>query len=240
MKIDQKIFDALRAMPVFKPEMRQANRDGRKSQTRRVMMPQPIATTGFWKGLHWANDGHFRKGAVEHCPYGKAEDFCYMREPMVRIGAYAWYKDDGRPVISKVTGEMLKWRWKKDVLTSIFMPKEAARFIYQYESIGVELVQGISEADALAEGIVKNKDGFYEVALPEEHAAKSVSCNTAQGAYQVLFDAINEKRGFGWNENPWVWVLGYKPIKLFSPGTVGNDKAGLKHDFVIFDDFLGA
>jgi len=30
-------------------------------------------------------------------------------------------------------------------------------------------------------------------------------------SFQVLFDHINLKRGFGWDVNPWVWVLGYAP-----------------------------
>lgn len=177
-------------------------------------MPQPISTTGFWKGLHWANEDHFRKGAVEHCPYGKAEDYCYMREPMVRNGAYAWYKDDNQPVISVVTGEMLKWRWKKDLLTSIFMPKEAARFVYQYESIWVERVKDITEENACAEGVINDIDGYFKIDLPEDHAAKLVSSNSARGTYQVLFDHINLKRGFGWDSNPWVWVLGYEPAEV--------------------------
>ncbi len=190
--IAQSIFDVMRPMPPFRPELREANREGVKSQTRRVMDPQPISTTGFWKGLHWANEDHFRKGAIELCKYGQAGDYCYMREPLIRIGAYAFYKDDQKPVVSLITGEVVTWRWKNDVLTSIFMPKEAARSIYRYESIRVERVQEITEEDALDEGV------------------------TSPGAklhFRILWENINASRGFGWDVNPWVWVLGYKPVE---------------------------
>lgn len=193
--------DAMRALPVFKPEMRKANRDGLKSITRRVMDPQPISTTGFWKGLHWANESHFRKGAVELCNYGKVGDVVYMREPLVQVGAYAFYKDDSQPVISLVTGEMVKWRWKVKTLSGMFMPGEAARFIYRYESIRVERVQEISNVDAIAEGV--DMSGIFTSTGPQTYA---------QFQYQQLWNSINEERGFGWDVNPWVWVLEYKAV----------------------------
>ncbi len=32
-------------------------------------------------------------------------------------------------------------------------------------------------------------------------------------SFQTLWDSINAKRGYGWNENNWVWVIGFKEIK---------------------------
>lgn len=208
--IDQNIFEVMRPMPPFRPELRQANREGRKSKTRRVMDPQPTLTTGFWKDLHWANEGHFRKGAIEHCKYGKAGDYCYMREPLVRIGAYAFYKDDHQPVVSLVTGEMITWRWKNDILTSIFMPKEAVRSIYKYESVRVERVQEILRDDAKAEGV----SGIWANPPANEKHYSRVLLNPYVANFSVLWDEINGARGFCWDVNPWVWVLGYKPVEV--------------------------
>lgn len=231
MAVFQKLFDMMRAMPVFKPEMRAANREGRKGQTRRVINPQPDNRPADYMRFypnstaknrkHYGTEEHMRRGLpLDFCPYGKAGDICYMREPLYHgFGGVAYYRDDMTMVRHGLTGEPITWRWKKDILTSIFMPKEAARFLYRYEFIRVERVQEISEEDAMWEGLVSPG---------------------AKLNYQKLFDKINAKRGFGWNENPWVWVLGYKPVKIFSPGTVGNDIAGLKPNLVIFDDFLGA
>lgn len=218
--IIQAVFDEMRPMPVFKPEMRKANRDGVKSQTRRVIdlrELRQVTTEGvlndsfFYRNKKGTWQNISRNDLLKKCPYGKVGDYCYMREPMLRIGAYAWYKDDGQPVISSVTGERLKWRWKKDVLTSIFMPKEAARSIYQYTSIRVERVQDISEEDAIAEGLASwkrtpdDEKTYYGIDRPD------VWETDPRLTYKRLFNLINEKRGFGWDVNPWVWVLEYAP-----------------------------
>jgi hypothetical protein len=229
--ISQAIYDAMRPMPVFKPEMRKANRDGRKSQTRRVINPQ----------IDWQEDifQRRRSGTIDQftysefmdtCPYGKSGDCCYMREPLYHgFGGIAYYRDDLTMVRHALTGEPITWRWKKDVLTSIVMPKEAARSIYQYKEIRVERVQEISRDDARAEGV----SGVWKNPPEKEEHYLRVLLNPYVANYSVLWDEINSERGYPWDANPWVWVLGYKPIKI------GNDIAGLRHNLVIFDDFLG-
>ena len=32
-------------------------------------------------------------------------------------------------------------------------------------------------------------------------------------AFRVLWDSINAKRGFGWDVNPWVWVIEFKKVE---------------------------
>jgi hypothetical protein len=36
---------------------------------------------------------------------------------------------------------------------------------------------------------------------------------TAKEAYSELWEMINAKRGFGWDANPWVWVIEFKRIE---------------------------
>lgn len=212
MRIKLDVFEVMRPMPVFKPEMRNANRDGVKGQTRRVMV-LPRWSTGNWSDFELDEDGtplivDGTTGCLSeiHCPYGSVEDYCYMREPMhAGFGSHAYYKDDVSIVRHALTGEMIEWRWKKDVLTSIFMPKEAARSIYQYTSIRVERVQDISEEDAIAEG-VQLHGGF----LAKDTV---LSGNLAIDKYAQLWNEINLARGFGWDANPWVWVLGYVEVR---------------------------
>lgn len=196
--IPNNLFEMMRAMPVFKPEMRKANRDGLKSKTRRVV----TLKNEYGLPLHYSR-------IVDHpCPYGRAGDYCYMREPLYHgFGGVAYYRDDLTIVRHALTGEPITWRWKKDVLTSIFMPKEAARFVYRYESIRVERVQEMPYPyhDVFSEGLrpvwhgeTTGKTGAYEKWLLEQ--------------YKELWNEINEKRGYGWDVNPWVWVLEYKPV----------------------------
>lgn len=35
---------------------------------------------------------------------------------------------------------------------------------------------------------------------------------TAREAFEVLWDSINKKRGYGWDANPWVWVIEFRRI----------------------------
>lgn len=213
--ISNVIYEIMRPMPVFKPELRQANRDGLKSQTRRVIEPQP--KFGLRQGkldTHWYDTDYeciAHLGKYIKCPYGQSGDYCYMREPLMRgFGDVAYYADDNRMVCHILTGEPVTWRWKKDVLTSIFMPREAARLIYHYSDIRVERVQDISRNDAKAEGAKgvwknppENKDHYTKVLL-----------NPYVANYSVIWDKINAERGYPWNSNPWVWVLKYKPLEV--------------------------
>ncbi len=212
--IDLAIFLVMRPMPVFKPEMREANRQGDKSQTRRVMDPQPFpydvgqpTRDMSWKSYIYPDD-KFAKIVVRHCPYGDAGDYCYMREPLMRHGKFARYKDNDAPVLSLLTGEPLEWRWKKDVLSSIFMPREAARFVYRYESIRVERVQDITRDDAKAEGV----SAVWKNPPEKQEHYERVMLNPYVANYSVLWDEINAERGFGWDVNPYVWVLKYAPL----------------------------
>lgn len=202
------IYDIMRPMPVFKPELRQANRDGRKSQTRRVMVPQPPHHS---ITIYPDDKFNVQVGTVfyMHCPYGKAGDYCYMREPLYHgFGGVAYYRDDLTMVRHALTGKPITWRWKKDILTSIFMPKEAARSVYQYASIDVERVQEISRDDAKAEGV----SGVWKNPPEKEEHYQRVMLNPYIANYSVLWDEINAERGFGWNLNPWVWVLNYVEV----------------------------
>ena len=255
--IGKTLFDAMRAMPVCKPEMRKANRDGLKKQTRRVMDPQPWEIKGNKsydriqelmgklviedQGLGYfkikekfpsPSDGPVHTRIIK-CPYGAVDDFCYMREPLVRgFGDVAYYKDDGVMVRDFLKGEPITWRWKKDVLTSIFMPKEAARSIYQYASIDVERVQEISRDDAKAEGV----SGVWKNPPEKGEHYSRVMLNPYVANYSVLWDEINAERGYPWDSNPWVWVLGYVPVMYLTSWNVGSEIDGLHADLIIMDD----
>lgn len=218
MMIPKSFYDAMRPMPVFKPELRQANRDGLKSQTRRVIDPQP--KIGLLQGAldaHWYDTdyeclGHV--GKYVKCPYGYAGDYCYMREPLYHgFGGVAYYRDDLTMVRHALTGEPITWRWKKDILTSIFMPREAVRSVYRYEFIRVERLQDIEKDeninDVFEEGLPKSV--YYEYVDDE---VSDIDIASAVEDYKELWNSINEKRGYSFEMNPWVWVLGYKPVEV--------------------------
>jgi len=119
--------------------------------------------------------------------------------------AWVGYRADGRsasfrPEHPPATGNLTKdgrvaWR------PSIFMPKWACRLWLRVVDVRVELVQEITAADAMAEGCE------CECSKPTLQCAGNVH------AFRRLWDSLNAKRGYGWDVNPWVWVISFERLE---------------------------
>lgn len=201
---------------LFSGPMVRAILEGRKTQTRRVVKPQP---TGFWNGTNLRS--HTFVGLVttesntprDHCwnsPYGQTGDRLWVREtwtirnagPRVSTKPEAW--PNGWPQVTHVADCHPKDNiWNKR--PSIFMPRWACRLVIEVTAVRVERLQQISEKDALAEGIKQWTGGRWKCAEQDGMAHESPAA-----AYRCLWDSLNAKRGFGWGLNPWVWVVEFK------------------------------
>ena len=95
--------------------------------------------------------------------------------------------------------------WK----SSRFMPKLAARLFFEIINIRVERLQDISEVDAKQEGVMVRK-GHKVKHLWSNEPAKQI---THRQMFEGLWESINDKRGYGWESNPWVWVIEFKRIE---------------------------
>lgn len=134
---------------LFSTPMVQAILDGRKTQTRRIVKPQP------------PYDEH----EVITCPYGHAGDVLWVREtwqPSSSV-AYVHFKADCRD------GDPGKG-WKP----SIHMPKDACRLFLLITSVRLERLQSITRQDAAAEGVcIENEaerfPGYQIHRWPEEN-----------------------------------------------------------------------
>ena len=188
---------------IFSTPMVQAILEGRKTQTMRVIKKMPKTLPGWWKELYWASVGHFVKGAVQHCPYGKPGDLLWVRETFC-VWSYdnndVWYK--ASPISSQGWhNETLKNNGKK-WKPSIHMPKKYARIWLEVTGVRVERVQEISHADAVAEG--------YKECEPNNYGTGS----RARDWFACLWDSINgKKNGCSWAENPWVWIVEFKRVE---------------------------
>lgn len=162
--------------------------DGRKTQTRRVVNPQPrgfrlgswIEVGGLW---HYPNVCPFVR---KRCPYGQPGDRLWVRETFFVAGSHVKYK------ASYDQAKQAKGLWKP----SIHMPRRLARILLEMESVRVERLQDIIAADIEREGVLDKPTEINEV-LP---------------LWIELWDSINGKRGFGWDVNPWVWVVTFKRV----------------------------
>lgn len=82
----------------------------------------------------------------------------------------------------------------------------------EVNSIRVERLQEISEADAIAEGVRELRDGSGTYAGREGPRNLVTPWLTAKEAFADLWDTINAKRGYSWESNPWVWVIEFKKV----------------------------
>ena len=208
----------VKARPIlFSGPMVQALLVGRKTQTRRPVNPQPPENPLAVGGKRWglSEDSFFFCGI--RSPYGRPGDRLWVRETLAFTDGYGWrYKADGTPLEvlagDPCKGEAAAWCRRKyeavsKVCPSIFMPRWASRITLEIESIAVERLQDLSEADARAEGVFgppKSQAGW------RQYPYESCHLETAKESYATLVDSIHD-RGY-WESNPWVWVIGFKHL----------------------------
>ena len=186
-------------MPPFILELRQKIRAGKKTQTRRPLVPQP--SSGVRKSPFVPSgfeDGHGRELKPKY-PGG----IRYLREPLIKgENGFAYYRDDNSIAINGITGQYVKWRWKKDILTQIFMPRELARFYFNWEVYRLQQIQAISNEDIKAEGI----------AYATDHGP------LLHSMFKELWDGINADRGFAFADSPYVWAYKFSLYASFAQG----------------------
>jgi hypothetical protein len=195
---------------LFSGEMVRAILDGRKTQTRRVVKPQPdsVRSSALVKSGYETKHGYEIK-----CPYGQPGDRLWVRESFQLVIDPEKYIDEktfkqGKISLSELFGNWHQrdktkvsddkehyWIYKADgnpVLNtplknirwkpSIHMPRIASRINLEITNIRIERLQDISEEDATAEGTsLISKDTTGNKAL----------FSTRRNAYRCLWESIN-------------------------------------------------
>ena len=208
-------------MPVFQQWGRQAIRNGQKTQTRRPLRKQPLYVDEAPRYLpnEWCLwDGECSpNGDIVRCPHGKSGDIRVMTEPLINIDGLAHYLDDERrfPAIDNQTNSYILWRWKPKILSSLFMPYEAARTLTRYTNVRVERVQKIKPSDCEGEGITGETLASPVRGQPYEEYSNGdgLIYTSPKLAFAALWDSLNAKRGYSWESNPYVWVVEFERIK---------------------------
>jgi len=184
--------------------------EGRKTQTRRIVKPQPSGSNtqkdpyGWrWKWVptdkripicEWGKDTTGWISMLKHCPYGVHGDRLWVKETFaphgIGDGGIA-YRADGPEWDDECD---IKWK------PSLFMPRWASRITLEIEAVRVERLIEISNDDAIAEGVVYRDSCWFATDDP-----KALPWMTASGAYRELWESINGPGS--WDANPWVWVI---------------------------------
>lgn len=196
---------------LFSGAMVRAILEGRKTQTRRVVKPQPTS-----------------RGARSW-----DEPVCHLADSKFVVGRRLWvretwqgplldseeheaqFREDGPDAFKKPgfcayratdtldavdsDGNDLGWR------PSIHMPRWASRILLEVTGVRVERLNDISKADAIAEGAPPSHPSIDRVSAEYGHADFSRSW------YAQLWDQINGPGS--WDANPWVWVVEFKRVE---------------------------
>lgn len=225
---------------IFNGEMVRAILDGRKTMTRRVIKSQPDVCNGVHENFLdsgedlWTFDFHHPGSIISEtirCPYGGPGDRLYISERIKWLHPVNYLKGRLR-YLSDTTERQVEIPYrcktpKLGVWRGRTLPPEWARpERWEITDVRVERVQEISEEDILAEGIqlqeriLPNGKSEIRVAGIEKD---TLECLMAWGlsegnlsperiGFTRLWNSINAKRGFGWDVNPWVWVVEFKKI----------------------------
>ena len=217
---------------LFKGEMVRAILEGRKTQTRRLVKPQP--TVSKFSGMVPSHDVKWARmydltdipnqPIIQDIPVPwKVGDILYVRETWGRYGRY----DQIIPHEGHFEGDMC-WKQLSDKIhfyadgedpappneqkimiggkwhkmPSLFLKKKDARIFLEVVNVRVERLMDISIEDAKAEGITEYGEGFGK------EGDDLWRNNTSVENYFWLWDKIN---GAGSHkENCWVWVIEFE------------------------------
>ena len=174
---------------LFSGPMIRALLDNRKTQTRRVIKPQPEFGV---EPCYYCESGFSARDEVGRCMCTQGEIRCpyqvgtrlWVRETWAKSVIALQYRADNSivncmdPRLEEIE---TKWGWRP----SIFMPRWASRIALEVTGVRVERLQDISEEDAKAEDVAYRCD------------------------YKVVWDEINGKK-YPWSSNPWVWRIEFK------------------------------
>ncbi len=183
---------------------------------------EPAAQHHKGAGWFWYEEEYIEEGGhvLFRCPYGQKGDRLYVRE------AYHFDKEydaDSRmaalrasavPPIAKVhyAADGRKPDWAGRRRPSIHQPKWASRILLEVQEIQVERVREMTDKDAIVEGAFEVPEDMKQNAARSAMARGQEQCGPVD-YFAWLWDTINEHRGYGWEANPWVWVVKFKVLQ---------------------------
>jgi hypothetical protein len=212
---------------LFNTEMVRAILDGRKTTTRRVIkLPDGFSGNPVGNASDENNPlGFMWVGGIKRPTYSVG-DILYVRETFAKYNCAenecimadysgcngCTHTKDGYCYVYKSSHEYdVNVKWKP----SRFMPKEAARIFLRVTGVRAERLQDITDVW---------KEGIYPWGLSSNKAEK-MWCNythkidpkagvaSNEGEFAAYWDCITPKDKldtYGWDANPWVWVVEFE------------------------------
>ena len=190
---------------LFNAPMVRAILEGRKTVTRRVIRLQPgsrfirMTESSCYPGC-FAIEGT----SMVIRPPCQPGDILWVRETwcesMGQAGKYFYRAYAGpRDEMKEYAHSFNRWH------PSIHMPKKAARIFLKVTSVRPERLREMVLADVLMEGV--REAGSYEETWALWHYTWDSTIGTG------------ERLLYGWNANPWVWVISFERVDRPEPST---------------------
>jgi hypothetical protein len=221
----------------FKREMARTYAEGRKRMTRRVSKFQPPSdarNVSFqfsrrndrWE-CHFEDAGGRLGGAGLKYPYGKPGDQLILGTTWATLEKYDNRKPSDLPTEEmqpSTPGSVIRWEpipiwsyFNSDEKPEGFGKLRPGRFLPGFlrgrmpretlKIIRAELVQDITDEEAILEGIFETpRDPGFD--CWSTHGMREYY-PTPRAAFKALWESINAGRGYSWDSNQWVWVLGW-------------------------------
>lgn len=216
----------MRERPIlFSGPMVRAILSGTKTKTRRPMRLDPDAWT-FLRMQDGYRDGDLR-AVFEHdsgdvvvgirAPSAPG-DRLWVRETWAACQLVRDIADEGQSVsVEPGRHDHLAYRaddgddivgpWRP----SIHMPRWASRIALEVTGVHVERLQGITEDDARAEGVVQTEAGGY-VVRGAAHDSPTMHIADPRLAFTLAWDETYGGTASAWNANPRVWVVSFRRV----------------------------
>jgi hypothetical protein len=172
-----------------------------KWQTRRVIKTPVCADKNGCLNIKgfWVNPERDTGTALSGIAPYSIGDILWVREAFAKTSEEQYlYRAD--PMFDHCGKGDFGWNWSP----SIHMPREAARIFLEVKDVRVERLREITPED-------KKKEGFSDChrAYP---CAERNECGLP--CFMKGWDGLNAKRGYGWAENPYVYVYEFMRLDL--------------------------
>lgn len=220
---------------LFSGPMVRAILEGRKTQTRRIVKPQPhyngtydvVCENHYLPPDTLLVPGGGVLGYDVRCPYGERGDLLWVRETWAHI----WPTEDqcapGCSERSHIeyradSGNRYPGEWPDDMgddyecprwRPSIHMPRWASRITLHVTSVRVAPLKSITEEEAIAEGCSGTDPEPKSEGGTIFHWEGVSSKPSPLAHFAHLWDQINRARA-PWASNPWVWVVGFERVEV--------------------------
>lgn len=207
---------------IFSGEMINAILEGRKTQTRIIMKPQPKGNFLYLSDIN-PEYACFDGSPAIRSPYGYIGDTLWVRETFVLESIYTDNPDDHlevnclRPHYRATEPEPHivpcdledEYDDRTRRIPPLYMPKWASRITLKIKDIRVERLQDISEDDAIKEGVYQ-PEGFSIWISKDGGPCQATPKWAFMELWQELYDKDPAK---SWSANPFVWVIEFERVK---------------------------